>query len=127
MYPYKYQNYSIFCAEICSMKNEVIISSNYSKHSFSAKRLIETFCAKYSSLLNVRENADNTEGGIILSVYLTLIMTQVIEYSNGLILYFNFNISVWKKLLHMEYYIKSLVKPEPIEIKKAKNLRIINN
>jgi hypothetical protein len=109
------------------MKNEVIISVNCSKNAFNAQRLIETFCAKYSSLLNVRDNAANIEGGIILPVCLTLILTQVIEYSNGLILYFNFNISVWKKLLHMEYYIKSLVKPEPIEIKKAKNLRIINN
>jgi len=101
------------------MKNEVIISSNYSKHSFSANRLIETFCAKFSSLLNVREVTANIIDSILFSADITHLMTQVIEYCNRLILYFNFNISVWKKLLHLEYSIKYLVKPEPIEIKKA--------
>ena len=109
------------------MKNNISISDNSLKNDCNTLRLIEAFYVHDHLLNYAKKSATYIEGGILLSAYRTHIMNQVFEYSDGLILYFNCNVSVWKKLLHMEYYIKTLVKPEPIEINQANNLKIINN
>lgn len=101
------------------MKSKVIITANSSKDAVNAKRLIEAFSVQNQLLLYVKDTAAYTKGSILFSVSITQIMTQVIEYANGLILYFYCIASALKEILHIEYNINYLVKPEPIEIKEG--------